>query len=100
MGPVAGGGKGEVWEYPLVWCSCCTGLGAVKVLTIRLAVLGVKDVQDLLAVPLQASSSSPVYVLQLYVCLQHTSLATDFQSLPFGRVRNPSVRLDLSLVSG
>lgn len=65
------------------------GLGAVKALTVSLALLAVKDVQDLLAVPLWASNSSPVCVLQLYVCLRHATLATDFQGLPFARVGNP-----------
>lgn len=76
------------------------GLGAVKALTVSLALLGVKDVQDLLAVPLQASNSSPVYVLQLCVCMQNTTLAIDFQSLHFGRVRNPLLFSQTWFVSG
>lgn len=66
MGPVAGGGKGIFWEYPLVCCSrCITAKGcqsSVKALPISLALLDMKDVWDLLAVPHQESSSSLVHV--------------------------------------
>lgn len=65
------------------------GLGAVKALTISWALLGVKDAQDLVGTLLWAGRSSPVYALQLCVCVQHTPLALGFQSLPCARVRNP-----------
>lgn len=45
------------------------GLGAVKELTICLALLGVKDVQSLFAIPLRASKSSPcMYYSCVVVC--------------------------------
>lgn len=75
------------------------GLGAVKELSACLALLGVKDVQDLLAVPLRASKSSPVYILQLCGCMQHATHRID---TPFGRLETPchSIGLGLSLVFG
>lgn len=92
MGPVADGGQGMFWEYPLVCCSRCTTAkgcqSSVKALPTSLALLGMKDVWDLLTVPRQASSSSLVCVRQLCVCWQHAAWARNFQNLPFGRVRN------------
>lgn len=86
MWQLEGGGQ----SGNILWCGAvAAGLGAVKALTIGWALLGVKDAQDLLAAPHWAGRSSPVYVLQLCVCEQHTTLVLGFQSLPCGRVRNP-----------
>lgn len=77
------------------------GLGAVKVLTVSLALLGVKDGQDLLAVPLRAIAALCMYCSHVFLCSTLLWQKTFKASLLEGHETHcHSVRLGLSLVSG